>query len=238
MADIFEQALGRLSGGRVLDLATGEGSFVELLAQNLKDYTHIVGADVDGPAVEAAAARYGQDRVSFVQSDGGRASFAAACFDTVAISASLHHLVDIPTVLAEAGRLLKPGGYFVLAEMHCDAQTEAQYTVIALHHWIADVASALGMVHNRTLSRQELVDHARGLGLAGVACYDSPPPQEDPMEESFIRELDGAIDRTLQQAADAPDSEPLLRRGQVLRARLHQAGAQWEPVVIVVGRKG
>jgi SAM-dependent methyltransferase len=230
--------LGHLSGGRVLDLATGEGGFVELLTHNLKDYAHIVGADVDGPAVETAISRVGRDRVSFVQSDGGRAGFAAACFDTVAISASLHHLVDIPPVLAEAGRLLKPGGHFVLAEMHRDAQTEAQHTVVALHHWIADVASALGMVHNRTLSRQELVDHVRSLGLAGIACYDTPAPSEEPMEDSFIGELDAAIDRTLQQVADAPDPDPLLRRGEALRERLHQVGAQWEPVVIVVGRKG
>ena len=238
MTDLFKEALGNLSGGRVLDLATGEGGFVELLAQSLKDYAHIVGADVDGPAAEVAAARYGQDSVFFVQMDGERMGFAAACFDTVAISASLHHLVAIPPVLAEVRRLLNPDGHFVLAEMHRDAQTAAQHTVIALHHWIADVASALGMVHNRTLSRQELVDHARSLGLDGVACYDTPPPVEDPMEESFIRELDAAIDRTLQQVADAPDPEPLLRRGETLRERLHQVGAQWEPVVIVVGRKG
>ena len=58
------------------------------------------------------------------------------------------------------------------------------------------------------------------------------------MEESFIRELGAAIDRTLQQAEGAPDPEPLLRRGEALRERLHEVGAQWEPVVIVAGRKG
>ena len=153
MADIFEEALGHLSGGCVLDLATGEGGFVELLAQNLMDYGCIVGADSDAPAVESASGRFNQGEIGFVQMEGERLGFPAACFDTVAISASLHHMAAIPPVLAEMSRVLKPGGYFVLAEMHRDGQTEAQRTVLDLHHWIADVASALGMVHNRTLAR-------------------------------------------------------------------------------------
>lgn len=238
MPDIFEEVLGRLSGGRVLDLATGEGGFVELLARYLRDYAGIVGADADGPAVEAAGKRFDRGEIAFVQMAGERLGFAEGSFDTVTISASLHHLADIPPVLAEVERVLRPGGHFVLAEMHRDGQTAAQRTVIALHHWIADVASALGMVHNRTLSRQELVSHAQSLGLCDIVCHDTAFPEEDPMEESVIQELEGAVDRTLQQAGEAPNPERLKRRGESLRERLGRVGAQWEPVVVIVGRKG
>jgi 2-polyprenyl-3-methyl-5-hydroxy-6-metoxy-1,4-benzoquinol methylase len=238
MADIFAEALGRLSGGRVLDLATGEGDFVDLLAHHLRDHAAIVGADADGPAVETAGARFDRAGIRFVQMEGERLAFATGCFDTVAISASLHHLANIPAVLAEAGRVLKPGGVFVLAEMHRDGKTDAQQTLIALHHWVADVASALGLVHNHTLSRQELVDHAQSLGFHGLAYYDTACPEEDPFEESVIRELAGAIDRTLRQAAVAPNHESLRHRGEALRERLHRVGAQSEPVVVIVGRKG
>jgi SAM-dependent methyltransferase len=238
MADIFEEALGRLSGGRVLDLATGEGDFVDLLAHHLRDHAAIVGADADGPALEAAGARLGRAGFEFVQMEGERLGFAAGCFDTVAISASLHHMANIPPVLAEARRVLKSGGIFVLAEMHCEGQTEAQQTLIALHHWVADVASALGLVHNHTLSRQELVDHAWSLGFSGLDYHDTAFPDDDPFEESVIRELAGAIDHTLRQAADAPNHEALRHRGEALRERLHRVGAQSEPVVVIVGRKG
>ena len=237
MTDIFERALGHLSGGQVLDLATGEGGFVELLTQNLQDYAGIVGADADGSAVEAASDRFNRDQISFVQMEGERLGFAEGSFDTVTISASLHHLADIPPVLAELWRVLKPGGHFVLAEMHHDGLTAAQRTVIALHHWIADVASALGLVHNRTLTRQELVDHVQSLGLHDVVYYDTAFPEEDPMEDSAIQELQDAVDRTLQQAAKAPNHERLRRRGESLRERLGKVGAQWEPVVVIVGRK-
>jgi 2-polyprenyl-3-methyl-5-hydroxy-6-metoxy-1,4-benzoquinol methylase len=237
MADIFAQALRRLSGGRVLDLATGEGGFVELLAHYLRDHAAIVGIDADGPAVETAIAHFDRAEIQFVQMKGERLGFAAGCFDTVAISASLHHLADIPAVLAEARRVLKPGGYFILAEMHRDGQTEAQRTLIALHHWVADVASAQGLVHNHTLSRSELVDLAQSLALHSLAFYDSAVPDEDPLEESVVRELAGAVDHALRQAAEVPNHESLNRRGEALRERLHQVGAQSEPVVVIVGRK-
>lgn len=238
MVDIFSRALGHLSGGRVLDLATGEGGFVELLAHRLRDHDQIVGADADSPALEAASGRLDQAGIHFVQMRGERLGFAAACFDTAAISASLHHLACIPPVLSEVERVLKPGGYFILAEMHRDGQTEAQQTVIALHHWIADVASALGMVHNHTLSRQELSHWARSLGLHGLAHYDTAVPDEDPFEESVIHELGEAIDRTLLQARQSPNYESFRGRGEALRERLHRVGAQSEPVVVIVGRRG
>lgn len=238
MADIFAQALGRLSAGRVLDLATGEGDFVELLAHYLRHHVAIVGADADGPAIEVAGARFDRAEIQFVQMEGERMGFANGCFDTVAISASLHHLADIPAVLAEARRVLKPGGVFVLAEMHRDGQTEAQQTLIGLHHWVADAASALGLLHKHTLSRQELVDHVRSLGFHGLAYYDTAFPDEDPFEESVLRDLADVIDCTLRQAAEAPNHESLRRRGEALRERLHRVGVQPEPVVVIVGRRG
>jgi 2-polyprenyl-3-methyl-5-hydroxy-6-metoxy-1,4-benzoquinol methylase len=238
MPDIFEEALGRLSGGLALDLAIGEGGFVELLVQYLGCYAGIVGADADGSAVEVAGQRFDRGEIAFVQMEGERLGFVEGSFDTVTISASLHHLADIPPVLAEVERVLRPGGHLVLAEMHRDGQTAAQRTVIALHHWIADVASALGMVHNRTMSRQDLVNHAQSLGLCDVVCYDTVFPEEDPMEETVIQELEGAVDQTLQQVGEAPSQERLKRRGESLRERLGRVGAQWEPVVVIVGRKG
>jgi len=59
-----------------------------------------------------------------------RMDFANESFDTVSISASLHHLPNIQQVLAEISRVLKPGGNFILAEMHRDGQTAAELTSV------------------------------------------------------------------------------------------------------------
>ena len=240
VVDILEQALAGLSAGRVLDLATGEGGFVELLVDRLESYDQIFGIDSDGPAVESARGELAQGGIHFVQMDGGRLGFADDCFDTVTVSASLHHLADVRLVLTEVRRVLRPGGRFVLAEMHRDGRTAAQRTVIAMHHWIADVATALGGVHNHTFARQELVGFAEGLGLRNAVCYDEagvgPDGAEpDPMEESLVQDLDSVIERTLRRAEEASSYESLRRRGEALQRRLQKTGAEAEPVVVIAG---
>ncbi|NIV31266.1 MAG: methyltransferase domain-containing protein, partial [Anaerolineae bacterium] len=52
-----------------------------------------------------------QERTDFIQMDAARLGFADESFDTVSISASLHHLADASPVFAEMGRMLRPGGY-------------------------------------------------------------------------------------------------------------------------------
>jgi ubiquinone/menaquinone biosynthesis C-methylase UbiE len=40
--DLFEQALGDIQGGWVLDVATGQGSFVEILADRLGRWAELI----------------------------------------------------------------------------------------------------------------------------------------------------------------------------------------------------
>ncbi len=114
--DLFEQALGDIHGGWVLDVATGRGDFVELLADRLDGYTHIVGVDINERMIANAFKNISQKRTHFVQMDAGRLGFADESFDTVSISASLHHLADASPVLVEIERVLRPGGRLVVAE--------------------------------------------------------------------------------------------------------------------------
>ena len=45
--NIIERAISSVAGGRVLDVATQEGHFVQMLMKNLSSYTEIVGIDVN-----------------------------------------------------------------------------------------------------------------------------------------------------------------------------------------------
>jgi len=194
LASIFARALGGISGGRVLDIATAQGGFLELLGDNLKEYEALIGVDTDVPALEVARDRLGRENVCFLQMDAERLAFRDESLDTVGIGASLHHLANIPRVLAEIGRVLKPGGHLLLSEMHCDGRTAPQLTVVYLHHWVADIDTALGLLHNRTLSRQAFVDYAANLGLRNVTCYDWYDTDADPMNEEVIRRFEGLIE--------------------------------------------
>ena len=46
MTDILKQAFDNISGGRVLDGATGEGVFIRKLVENLKSFVEVIGIDL------------------------------------------------------------------------------------------------------------------------------------------------------------------------------------------------
>lgn len=237
MENIFKEALGDIVGGSVLDVATHEGGFVQILLENLKSYTEIIGTDISEHAIEIAQSTFAQKNIQFMQMDAEQLSFEDERFDTVSISASLHHVANIPQVLAEMKRVLKPGGHFVIAEMNCDGQTEAQLTTVYLHHWVADVDSALGLLHNHTLHRQEFVDYMEELGLCDVIFYDFSDLESDPRTETTITDLGGLIERNIQRTEGLPNCMALIRRGQELHEQLYEVGVQREPVLVVVGKK-
>ncbi len=235
--DIFKQALGNIVGGSILDIATQKGDFIQTLTENLKSYRDIIGIDISEEAIEKAQKTFGQENIQFIQMDAGQLRFEDERFDTVSPSAALHHLENIPQALAEAKRVLKPGGYFILAEMHRDGQTEAQLTMIQLHHWAAAVDTALGISHNKTLARQEFVDYLAKLGLRDVAFYDFSDTESDPMDEAVIPDLNDMIDTYTQRVVATPGYTLLKRRGEALRRRIHEVGVQREPIIVVVGQK-
>jgi ubiquinone/menaquinone biosynthesis C-methylase UbiE len=237
MMSVFKQALGQIAGGRVLDVATGRGSFVGTLERSLQSYTEIVGIDVDDRFLKAAQSSYGEGRIRFIQMDAERQGFQDGSFDTVGAAKSLHHWIDVPQVLGEMKRVLKPGGRLVVCDMHQDVQTEAQRTDMDIHHLGADVHSLRGFTHNRTFRRQEIVDLVEGLGLSNIVSYDWSDTASDPMNAEAVREKEALIDRILQDAEDVPNYGALRQRGEQLRQRLHDTGIQSEPVVVVVGQK-
>ena len=234
--NILKQALGGISGGRVLDVASGEGDFIKTLVENLRSYEEIIGIDIIEHTT-APESIFNAEDVRFLQMDAERLDFGDESFDTVSTSNSLHHLKDIPRCVEEMKRVLKPGGHLIIRETHRDIQIEPQLTDMYIHHWVAEIDTALGQIHNRTFTRQELVDLAEGLGLAEVAFYDIPNTDLDPMNKAAIKESEEVIERYMRHAERLSGQGALAKRGQELRRRLHSVGIQWEPELIIVGRK-
>jgi ubiquinone/menaquinone biosynthesis C-methylase UbiE len=237
LADLFKQALGDISGGRVLDVATGEGGFVGLLAKELRHYTAIVGIDLSQSAVETAQRSFEQANIRFVQMDAECLAFRNESFDTVNISASLHHLANVPRVLGEMKRVLKRGGNLILSEMHRDGQGEPQRTAVYIHHWAAEVDTALGTSHNKTFARQQIVDWVEALGWCDIVCYDFGDVNSDPMDKAFIRQVERYMERFIRRGEGLSSHKALQQRGEELRRRLYHVGVQREPVLIIVGTK-
>jgi len=113
----IEEVLGALpAGAAVLDAGCGSGSFSHARFPSLR----IVSLDVKtpgtrsaGPAGAAAGADpRGRDASprNFVLGDVERLPFAGSLFDFVVLNYVLEHLSDAERAVAEASRVMKPGG--------------------------------------------------------------------------------------------------------------------------------
>jgi SAM-dependent methyltransferase len=234
--NIFKRVLGGMCGGRVLDVATGEGKFIKTLAQNLKSYGEVIGIDTI-EYTKAVRSIFSAENVHFIQMDAARLGFRDESFEIVSISSSLHHLEDVPRSLAEMKQVLTRGGHFIIKETHRDIQAEPQLTDMYIHHWVAEVDSTLGLTHNRTFTRQELVDLVERLGLGKVVFHDVSNTDLDPMNKAAITESEDIIDRYIRHAEGLSAYNRLRQRGEELRQRLHRVGVQWEPELIIIGQK-
>jgi ubiquinone/menaquinone biosynthesis C-methylase UbiE len=233
----LQQAFNHLSGGRVLDVGTGNGNFARVLIENLKDYAEIVGIDTNERAINAARANFTEPNVRFVTMDAEHLDFPDASFDTVCLAYSLHHLANVPQVLSEMRRVLKPAGNFIIAEMYRDQQTDAQLTHVYLHHWWAEIDTALGVTHNETYTRQQIAAIAASLGLQHLTLHDYAELERDPKDAATLEALDKRIEQTLVRAQTVPNASGLQQRGAELRERIHAIGFHSATILIAVGTK-
>jgi SAM-dependent methyltransferase len=236
VVDRAEVALGKICAGRSLDVATGSGGFITFLLDNIRDFTEITGIDHSLRPLEAARQTFLRENIHFLQMDAARMEFPDHHFDTVCIANSLHHMQDLPAVLAEMERVCKPGGLIIISEMYRDGQSVTQQTHVSLHHWWAEVDTAEGIHHRQTYTRAELVEFSEMMGLKSLEYYDLNDLEANPMDADLILELDDIIDRYLKRAIRLNCGAELQQQGEALRQRVHQVGFHGASTLLILGK--
>lgn len=230
-----QDILGKISGGHVLDVAAGRGHSILTLMKNLNDFTEFTAIDMVDYTSESEDDILKHEKVKYIQMDARSMDFEGNTFDTVHISHSLHHLTDIPGVLNEMFRVLKPTGHLIVDEMYRDHQTEKQLTVVFLHDWWADIDTSLGINHNHTYHRSEIIAMLDHLDL-GDTRYEEIINDEY-KESELIQIGERGIDQYYQRAQELPNFDDFKVTGEQLRQRLHNVGAQLATTLLIVGKK-
>lgn len=235
--DILKQRLSTIAAGRVLDVGTGKGEFIKLLASSVKDYVEIIGIDSNERAVEAARKNLTEDKIKILEMDGTEMQFPDESFDTVCISNSLHHLPDPRRILDEMKRVLKPGGRFIICEMFCDNQSARQLNHVASHHWAAEINRILGVYHESTYEKQRILDTTSALNLSSLESFEFIYPEDEEPSEEELEEFLSYFDTLLDKVRQHEDYGRLLDEKNRFQKSIRDIGMSSATELLVIGIK-
>jgi 2-polyprenyl-6-hydroxyphenyl methylase / 3-demethylubiquinone-9 3-methyltransferase len=159
LALVRERLGNRLRGMTVVDLGCGGGLFAEPLAG---DGARVLGLDRSAASVMAAARHARPPAPGYLQADARLVPLAEGCAELVLCADLLEHVEDWHQVLAQAARLLLPGGEIFVTTVN--SGWRARLLVVTL-------GEGLGLVPRGThdaarfISPQQLISAAAGLGL-------------------------------------------------------------------------
>jgi len=173
-------ALGRVEGERVLEIACGTGRFTVMLAERGADIT---GLDISGPMLQEGRRKAQEagvaDTIEFMRGDAARLPFPDDHFDAV-LAVRFFHLVDTPEeYLAEMARVSKDLVVF---------DTYNRLSGRVLYNWALPMGS-------RLYSRSEVDRLIDGAGL-----HLTEEHHEFLVPFGLYRKLPGSVARTLRRA--------------------------------------
>jgi ubiquinone/menaquinone biosynthesis C-methylase UbiE len=119
--------------GRLLDIGTGTGRVLELLAPRVR---HGLGIDASKAMLALARARLshpGLGHCAVRLADMYRLPLADASFDVAVLQMVLHFAEDPAGAIAEAGRVLQPGGRLIIIDLAPHAREDL--TSRRAHRW-------------------------------------------------------------------------------------------------------
>ncbi len=100
----------------ILDVAGGTGDVALRALEASGAGASAVICDISAEMIETGRARGGGARLNFVRGNAEALPFAKASFDAYTIAFGMRNLTHLEAALAEAFRVLKPGGRFLCLE--------------------------------------------------------------------------------------------------------------------------
>jgi len=186
---LARSALPLLEPGDVLDIASGDGVLAELLAPHSNRY---VCLDSSTKVVLAASERLRKlQNVEVREGDMHNLPFAAAQFDLVVLMHALTYAEHPAQAVAEAARVLRPGGRLLLTSL---ARHEHRHAVEAFSHVNLGFAekelqkfvgkAGLDIISSQTVTRERRPPHFEVIALMARKPAEARPAEATPARKN------------------------------------------------------
>ncbi|OPJ64190.1 class I SAM-dependent methyltransferase [Clostridium oryzae] len=240
---ILEEKFNKISGGRILDVGTGDGYFISVITKLFKDYNEIIGIDNSKDAIQSLKKSNKQQNIQFINMSADKMTFEDNSMDTVCISNTLHHLPNYKQVLSEMLRVLKPNGFFIINEMFCDNQALKQLSHVYIHHLCAEMNMLAGTYHAKTFKRQAIIDIVKetGVKIEDIFEYSTAEEQKADVNEAEEKEiLDScfnSIDNYAEKLKGNKEFDNIKSKISSLKQNLYKVGFMNATELVILGRK-
>jgi SAM-dependent methyltransferase len=158
-----------LSGKDVLEVGCGRGGGAVYVFDRLRPRS-MTGIDLSTKAIARCQAEYQRPGLAFRAADAEDLPFADGSFDVLLNVESSHCYPDVPRFLAEAHRVLRPGGVLLLADVRHTVVPEAAKDALMAQEDVAQLRDQIRASGFRTVEEEDITPNVlRALQLDSAA---------------------------------------------------------------------
>lgn len=224
-------------GAKFLDVGTGNGNFVRIIAALTDGFSEIIGIDLLEGSIEGCKESFEDERINFFKMDASKMEFEDDSFDFVCLSNSLHHLEDINIIMKEMERVLKPSGALIFCEMMSNNLTRRQRSHLLMHHFAAEIDRERGGFHDFTFTNKEILeilDKESSLSIKDAWDLTYPSRKDNSKEE--IEWLFETIDRLKDRMNGSDKKEYYEKQADKIKKHIRKYGFDSATQLIVILR--
>ncbi|MBI3492807.1 MAG: class I SAM-dependent methyltransferase [Acidobacteria bacterium] len=171
--DIVARLIAQQRATRALDVGTGSGRYLPLLAST--GARVVVGLDFSRAMLARCAP--GANR-GFVRADACRLPFRRAAFDLINASLMVGDVCDLGAWSREMARTLTYGGHLIYSDFHPSW---------AQHAWRRTFHDADGQTHEMSLQPHAIDDHLAALEAAGLQVLAIREPRFEDNTDASVK---------------------------------------------------
>jgi ubiquinone/menaquinone biosynthesis C-methylase UbiE len=231
----FAQYLNHFQFKKILDVGTGNGHFIKMIASVYDGYEEMIGIDTADIAISTSEKNFSDERIRFVQADAYHTDFPDDSFDMICISNTIHHLQSIDLLFKELERLLSDGGIIMVNEMISNGLNKRQKGHMLIHHFAAKIDRLQGEYHEDTYRDKDLLSllsSSSDLQIKDIWPVVTNQEEENTKEEIewLLKTLDKLTDKRLGEN----DHKSLQKEAEKIKKHILKHGFESAAQLMVV----